>query len=134
MAIAKAMAALKKELEKHTDRPVMVGAPLDDRPGVYLHPYSVEETMELRNHAGDDPGMRVRMFLSVRPEDDYDLLETAIRCLREKAVVLADGMSVGISRSASEPADIAPIFQAMDIPYRMTVPYEIRITAPSNDD
>lgn len=134
MSIDAAMKALKQALESHTNVMVTVGAPGDAQAGLYLHPYSVEETMELRSRTGDPPGMRVRLFLSVRPETDYSILESAMECLRENSVMLIDGVSIGISRSMASPAELAPIFGAMDIPYRMTVPYEIRITAPSDPE
>lgn len=126
LSISDILEDVRAAVASGTEADVFLGAPAGPDPGLYLFPYRLTENAAAsRTSAARDPGYEIHCLFVADPAGDHDLLDDAMRFLRDNPVV-ASGETRIRAALMSPPADtLTRIFDSAGLELRLAVPFTL---------
>lgn len=133
-SIADVLEAIRSQMASSLSLDVSLGVPESSSPGLYLYPFHFQETPSARNSpirsatTSQTREMAIRCLLVGNPPDNLEVLGLGLDYLYEHAVLELKNETIRITISNMQPEELAKIFLASEMVYRLVVAFDVRFT------
>jgi len=133
-SITDVLETIRSQMASILNPDIFVGAPDSSTSGIYLFPFHFQEMPGFRNRptrsasAVQSRELAIRCLLIANPPGNLDVLGSGLDYLHAHAVMELDNQVIRISMLNMQAEDLAQIFLASGIAYRLAVAFEVQFT------